>query len=160
MASSAQLRAQAKYDNHNTKQIMLKLNITSDADVLAKLDASDNRQGYIKTLIRNDMKNVSVLSVEAIKYLLLPVVKKYNIRSLSLFGSYARNEATVSSDVDILIDGGNYQGLIGYMEMINAMKSALGRDVDVITQSSLDESKLSSDITFRNNIERDKVVLI
>ena len=46
------------------------------------------------------------------------------------------------------------------MEMINAMKSTLGRDVDVVTQSSLDESKLSSDIAFRNNIERDKVVLI
>lgn len=161
MASSAQLKAQAKYDKQNTKQLMLKLNTTNDADILAKLDAIENKQGYIKKLVRDNLKNTeSVLTVESIKFLLLPVVKKYSIKSVSLFGSYARNEATVSSDVDLLIDGGNYQGLIAYMEMVNAMKSALGRDVDVVTQSSLDESKLESDRIFKQNIERDKVVLV
>ena len=161
MATSAQLKAQAKYDKKNTKQIVLKLNTTSDSDVLAKLEAIDNKQGYIKALIRNEMKNKnSVLSVEAIKYLLLPVVKRYGIKSVSLFGSYARNEASIFSDVDLLIDGGNYQGLVEYMNMVNAMKSALGRDVDVITESSLNSSNQESDILFKQSVERDRVVLI
>ena len=55
MASEAQLRAKKKYDQHNTRQVMLKLNIKTDADILAKLDAEDNRQGYIKQLIRADI---------------------------------------------------------------------------------------------------------
>ena len=72
MASSAQLKAQAKYDKQNTKQLMLKLNTTNDADILAKLDAIENKQGYIKKLVRDNLKNTeSVLTVESIKFLLL-----------------------------------------------------------------------------------------
>ena len=161
MTSSAQLKAQAKYDKKNTKQTILKLNRLSDADILMKLENVENKQGYIKSLIRNDMRNLEpVLSLETIKYLLLPVVKKYDIKSLSVFGSYARGEATALSDIDILIDGGNYNGLVGYMNMINAMKESLGKDVDVVTLSSLKENTSQADIAFRQNIENDKVVLI
>lgn len=45
-----------KYDAKATKQIRMKLNIKSDADILAKLDEVDNKQGYIKELIRKDIK--------------------------------------------------------------------------------------------------------
>lgn len=53
--SEAQLRAGAKYDAANTRQTTLKLNKTTDADILEHLDAVDNVQGYIKKLIREDM---------------------------------------------------------------------------------------------------------
>ena len=53
--SKAQLRAQAKYDKDNTVQINLKLNKKTDADIIARLAAADNRQGYIKELIRLDI---------------------------------------------------------------------------------------------------------
>ena len=35
---------------------MLKLNKKTDADILAKLDETENKQGYIKHLIREDIK--------------------------------------------------------------------------------------------------------
>lgn len=47
---------QARYDKENTKQIILKLNLNTDSDILEKLDAVDNKQGYIKELIRKDLK--------------------------------------------------------------------------------------------------------
>ena len=53
--SDAQMRAVAKYDAQNTKQIMLKLNRSTDADILDKLAATGNVQGYIKALIRADL---------------------------------------------------------------------------------------------------------
>lgn len=46
---------QAKYDRANTTMIAVKLNRKTDADILAKLDAVGNRQGYIKRLIRSDI---------------------------------------------------------------------------------------------------------
>lgn len=46
---------QAKYDKDNTKQYRLKLNISSDRDIIDRLAAVDNKQGYIKRLIREDM---------------------------------------------------------------------------------------------------------
>jgi len=48
-------RAQAKYDKANTRQIILKLNRRTDADILEALDAKENRQGYLKALIRADI---------------------------------------------------------------------------------------------------------
>ena len=56
MATEAQKRAVLKYDAANTTQIHLKLNNKTDADVLAWLTQQENVQGYIKQLIRDDMK--------------------------------------------------------------------------------------------------------
>ena len=56
MVSDAQKRAQDKYDKAMTKQIKLKLNLRTDSDVIARLDEVDNKQGYIKELIRKDIK--------------------------------------------------------------------------------------------------------
>ena len=55
MVSKAQLRAQAKYDKDNTIQIKLKLNKKTDRDIIDRLSAADNIQGYIKELIRLDI---------------------------------------------------------------------------------------------------------
>ena len=57
--TEAQLRAGAKYDRENTKAVMLKLNKKTDADVLEALQRSGNVQGYIKGLIREDLKKRS-----------------------------------------------------------------------------------------------------
>lgn len=53
--SKAQLRAQAKYDKDNTVQVKLKLNKKTDKDIITRLAAADNQQGYIKELIRLDI---------------------------------------------------------------------------------------------------------
>lgn len=46
---------QARYDAANTAQVKLKLNIVTDADILAHLAQQDSKQGYIKALIRADI---------------------------------------------------------------------------------------------------------
>lgn len=56
MASEAMKRGIAKYDAANTVQIKLKLNKKTDADILKRLDEIGNKQGYIKALIREDIK--------------------------------------------------------------------------------------------------------
>ena len=55
MATEAQIKAQAKYDAENTRQVHLKLNRRTDDDVLEKLDSVPSKQGYIKELIRADL---------------------------------------------------------------------------------------------------------
>lgn len=55
MATEAQIKAQAKYDAENTRQVHLKLNRRIDGDVLEKLDSVPSKQGYIKELIRADL---------------------------------------------------------------------------------------------------------
>ena len=56
MSMEAQRRAIKKYDKENTVFVGLKLNLRTDADIIAQLDDQENKQGYIKQLIRDDMK--------------------------------------------------------------------------------------------------------
>ena len=60
MTTQAQREASKRYDEKNTTSIHLKLNLKTDADILERLDqVSDipgGKQGYIKALIREDMK--------------------------------------------------------------------------------------------------------
>ena len=56
--TEAQKRAQKKYDEANKdkwRMIHLKLNRETDAEIIEKLEQSDNIQGYIKELIRADL---------------------------------------------------------------------------------------------------------
>lgn len=55
MASEARRRANQKYDSKNTRQIMMKLNLKTDADILQWLDAQENKQGAIKAAIRKEI---------------------------------------------------------------------------------------------------------
>ena len=55
MASEAQARATKKYDEQNTIRLSLKLNKTTDADILEKLETVESKQGYVKDLIRKDI---------------------------------------------------------------------------------------------------------
>lgn len=56
MASEARKRATAKYQQVNTKQFIMRLNKRTDSDIIEYLEKCGNKQGYIKSLIRADMK--------------------------------------------------------------------------------------------------------
>ena len=45
-----------KYNAEHTKQFKMSLNARTDADIIEHLDKQPNKQGYIKDLIRNDIK--------------------------------------------------------------------------------------------------------
>ena len=47
---------QAEWDKNNTTRFQVKLNHNTDADILKWLESIPNKQGYIKALIREDMK--------------------------------------------------------------------------------------------------------
>ena len=59
MATEAQRRATKKYDAQNTKQYHLKLNVKTDADIIRRLEEVESIQGYIKNLIRDDMRRAT-----------------------------------------------------------------------------------------------------
>ena len=45
-----------RYKEKNIRQVKMELNIKTDADILSKLDSVPNKTGYIKNLIREDIK--------------------------------------------------------------------------------------------------------
>lgn len=54
--------ATAQYDRENTRRINLKLNNKTDADIIQRLEEmkdTEGIQGYLKRLIRKDMKETA-----------------------------------------------------------------------------------------------------
>lgn len=49
-------KAANTYHKRHCRQFCLRLNKGTDADIIAKLDSQDNKQGYIKRLILQDIK--------------------------------------------------------------------------------------------------------
>lgn len=53
--TEAQLKATAKYQKKNTRMFTLRLNLNTDMDIINKLEQVENKQGYIKQLIRTNI---------------------------------------------------------------------------------------------------------
>ncbi|MCC6095217.1 MAG: hypothetical protein LIV24_09415 [Eubacterium sp.] len=54
--SKALYEAQKRYKKKYVKHVMLSLNKRTDTDIIKKLDSLENKQGYIKKLIRKDIE--------------------------------------------------------------------------------------------------------
>ena len=53
-----------------------------------------------------------VLTIAEIKDRVIPIVQSHGVNSFSIFGSYARNEATDESDLDFIMDDGDVSTLV------------------------------------------------
>ena len=91
-----------------------------------------------------------IYTVDEIKTKAIPIAIQYGVNRMSLFGSYARGDATDDRDIDFLIDRGEIKGLIDYVDFIHDLKMVLGCDVDVVTTGSHNKRLLE-------NILRDEV---
>ena len=62
---------------------------------------------------------------------------RFHVASLSLFGSVARDEARMESDVDILVEFSQPVGLFHFIELKQYLEEVLGCSVDLGTPRSL-----------------------
>ncbi len=65
--------------------------------------------------------------------------ERYRVKSIAIFGSYARGEQTEKSDIDIMVefDENNYPSFSEYLELIEYLEKILGLKVDLITKNSI-----------------------
>lgn len=82
-------------------------------------------------------------SIDDIKLEISKICKDSSIKRVWVFGSYARNEADLDSDLDLIVD------LDNALE-IERFDTVLGMDVDVLTLKSYDR-KRQSDLRFNKN---------
>lgn len=61
---------------------------------------------------------------------------RYRVRSIALFGSYARGDQQPDSDVDILVDVDPAVGL-GFVALAEHLEAALGLPVDLVSTRAL-----------------------
>jgi hypothetical protein len=75
---------------------------------------------------------------------------RFSVTSVRLFGSVARDEASESSDVDVLIDFHLTPSLFGFLRLQEYLQKLLGAKVDLVTESGIKERA-------RHQVEKDAV---
>jgi len=66
-----------------------------------------------------------------------PLLKAFGVARLSLFGSFARDEARQDSDVDLLVEFSRPIGLFRFARLQRELGEQLGRHVDLVTPAAL-----------------------
>ena len=85
-----------------------------------------------------------IYTIDDIRNKTAPIAKEFGISRMSLFGSYARGEATDDSDVDLYIDRGKLSNLLQYFAFVDELENALHCHVDVVTTGIEDKQFLSA----------------
>ncbi len=65
------------------------------------------------------------------------LINKFGVKSLQLFGSVARDDATSTSDVDLLVEFNRPVGYFGLFALQDYLEKLLGCPVDLGTPDSL-----------------------
>ena len=101
-----------------------------------------------------------IYTQDEISRIIRPIAEKYALRAVFLFGSYARREATESSDVDLLVDtsGSKITGLLSLGSLYSELETALEKKIDLITVNSLEQRlQMPSEELFRETVKRESV---
>lgn len=91
-------------------------------------------------------------TIEDIKTIIEPIARKYGVERVYLFGSYARGEANMSSDIDLRVDKGSLRGMFALCGLYTEIEKALQMKVDVLTTGSLEED-------FLQKIRKEEILL-
>ena len=69
-------------------------------------------------------------------------LNSYNPERIGIFGSYAREEDSDASDIDILVSFRDTPSLLDLARIQRELSNVLGKKVDVVTESALKNKKL------------------
>ena len=98
--------------------------------------------------------SVDILKIDEIADIIKPIIQKYNIAEVYLFGSYARNEASPESDIDFLVFGGEKFRLTDIFAFAEELRRVLDKKIDVFEINEVNENS-----DFYRQIMNEKVLV-
>lgn len=99
-----------------------------------------------------------ILTIEEITKKVAPIAKKYNLKGVYLFGSYARGEAREDSDIDLLyVKFDNSMSLTTKYMLLDELEDSLGKKVDLVSlQAFVMNKKVPGTDEILENIEQER----
>ncbi len=84
--------------------------------------------------------------IVTINDIIISTLKEFHPERIGIFGSFARNENTPESDIDILVKFKNGITLLQLIKLENDLSEKLGIKVDLVTEGALTNDKLKKSI--------------
>lgn len=97
-----------------------------------------------------------IYTIDEIRRKITPICKKYDVKSVNIFGSYSRGEATDASDIDFHVDKTGSKKLKSMLDMgefREDLVDVLQKNVDIVTYVSHDYYNQ----LFCNNLLHDEI---
>lgn len=98
--------------------------------------------------------NNNVFTLTDIANLIKPIVRKYGVKEIYLFGSYARGDADEDSDLDFLVFGGENFKLTMIFALAEELREVLKKDVDVF-----EINEINKDSDFYKTIMKERLLV-
>ena len=74
---------------------------------------------------------------EESKKKIISILVKYGIKKILIFGSYARNEATPNSDLDLIVEFPEGTSLLDHIGIEFELSEALNMKIDLLSQNGI-----------------------
>jgi predicted nucleotidyltransferase len=75
--------------------------------------------------------------LEVLRGLMPELEKRYNVKTVGLFGSALRGDQSSKSDIDVLVEFSNPIGFFKFLEMEEFLSERLGGKVDLVSKKAL-----------------------
>ena len=101
-----------------------------------------------------------IYTIQEIQQRIVPIAKRYGLKAVFLFGSYARGDAREDSDIDLLVDttGTNLRSLFTLGALYSDLEQVLEKKIDMIAVSSLEQrSQMPSEDVFKETVMKERV---
>lgn len=82
-----------------------------------------------------------IYTIDEIKLIVQQIAQQYDIPVVYLFGSYARGQASDTSDIDFAIDSRNLHGLLDLVKVRMSMEDQLDKSIDLVTIRAIERKK-------------------
>lgn len=95
-----------------------------------------------------------IYTIEEIKAILQNVLKKFAVKKAILFGSYAKNNPTSKSDIDLVIDSEGKLLNIYFYGLLEELVQALQKNIDLFEISEIQKNS-----PIDRNIQKEGVIV-
>jgi len=75
---------------------------------------------------------------------IISYLRPYNPERIGIFGSFAREEQSPTSDIDILVRFRSTISILDLVRIHRELSKILGRKIDLVTEASLKNDRLKS----------------
>jgi predicted nucleotidyltransferase len=90
---------------------------------------------------------------EEIENIILNYLIQFKPERIGIFGSFARNQSSTLSDIDLLVKFKKAPSILQLIRMENELSVKIGRKVDLVTDGALTNTRI------RKNIQKDLYVI-
>lgn len=75
---------------------------------------------------------------------IIPVLQSHGVKSIAIFGSYARGENRPDSDLDVLVEFSSQKTLFDLIGIEQELSEMLGIKVDMLTENAISPYLINS----------------